>query len=345
MVHGACAQVLFRLRWPSLEPLGPPAATGQPAALRPPLPGSGREGEWPGEWPAASATRLHVLSSVVDNFAIVESDVAHSGSYNRSFAFPSVSARLPPSLRGRIRYRQIRVREVPQMRLCAAGRERASVAGAMRCEHYMRGSLLGEVFAAGAKPTDILVSGDVDEIPRPEYLRPFRDCTIFDPRSSHESHPTVVILLAKAYMYNIGCDTGQDRWSYGPKVGAVFQFDMLRDEPWRRHNGMNSRRWGNTAISAARFADSAWHLTNFMTPEALAKKLEGFFHFRDLSDADRTPSRLSALMARCKSPYPGKKYRFMRWAPPSFGTPDTDALAYISERFPALRAGPRPAKL
>ena len=198
------------------------------------------------------------------------------------------------------------------MRLCAAGRERASVAGAMRCEHYMRGSLLGEVFAAGAKPTDILVSGDVDEIPRPEYLRPFRDCSIFDPRSSHESHPTVVILLAKAYMYNIGCDTGQDRWSYGPKVGAVFQFDMLRDEPWRRHNGMNSRRWGNTAISAARFADSAWHLTNFMTPEALAKKLEGFFHFRDLSDADRTPSRLSELMARCKSPYPGKKYRFMR---------------------------------
>ena len=101
---------------------------------------------------------------LIDTFVIVESDVAHSGSYNRSFAFPSVSARLPPSLRGRIHYRQIRVREVPQMRLCAAGRERASVAGAMRCEHYMRGSLLGEVFAAGAKPTDILVSGDVDEI-------------------------------------------------------------------------------------------------------------------------------------------------------------------------------------
>ena len=53
----------------------------------------------------------------------------------------------------------------------------------MRCENYMRGSLLNEVLAAGARPSDILISSDVDEIPKPEYLRPLRDCGIFTPLS------------------------------------------------------------------------------------------------------------------------------------------------------------------
>ena len=206
----------------------------------------------------------------------------------------------------------------------------------MRCEHYMRGSLLREVLAAGARPTDILVSGDADEIPRPEYLRPFRDCVVFGQASSLRSHPTVVILLAKMYMYDVGCHTGQNRWSYGPKVGAVFQFDMLRDEPWRGGNGMNFRRWGNSAESGARWAESAWHLTNFMPPEALARKLAGFFHFRDFSDADRAPRRLASLMAQCKSPYP-HKYRRMHRETPLLGSPSNDALAYISANFPKLR--------
>ena len=135
-----------------------------------------------------------------------------------------------------------------------------------------------------------------------------------------------------------GCDP-TNCWSYGPKVGAVFQFDALRDEPWRGSNGMNFRRWGNSAESGARWAASAWHLTNFMSPEALARKLSGFFHFRDFSAADRVPSRLARLMAQCKSPYPDK-YKRMRWQAPSLGAPSEDALAYIHASFPALRASP-----
>jgi len=209
----------------------------------------------------------------------------------------------------------------------------------MRCEHFMRGSLLGEVLAAGARPTDILVSGDADEIPRPEFLRPFRECAVFEPGSSLTSHPTVFILLAQMFMYDIGCHTGQNRWSYGPKVGAVFQFDLMRNEPWRGSNGMNYRRWGNSAESGARWAGSAWHLTNFMTADALALKLAGFFHHRDFSGADRAPSRLAQLMAQCKSPYPNK-YRRMARIRPRLGDPAEDAISYIHANFPALRARP-----
>ena len=282
-------------------------------------------------------TRMHVLRNVVDFFVIVEADVSHSGSHNRSLIFPTLRERLKPFM-SRIHYRGIRAREVPQMRSCTDTKRRTTAAGAMRCENYMRGSLLREVLAAGARPTDILVSGDVDEIPRPEYVRPFRDCSIFGPRSNLRSHPTVVILLAKMYMFNIGCHSGQNRWSYGPKVGAVFQFDMLRDEPWRSSSGMNFRRWGNTAESGARWAASAWHLTNFMTPEALSRKLAGFHHFRDFSAADLAPSRLARLMAQCKSPYPDK-YRRMRPQRPTLGSPSEDALAYIQATFPSLGAG------
>jgi hypothetical protein len=287
-------------------------------------------------------TRLHVLSSVVDVFVIVEADVAHSGSYNRSLTFLAARERFRPYLH-RIRYLGLHSRDVPHMRGCTsspgASRGRISANAAMRCEHVMRGSLLREVIAAGAQPTDILISGDVDEIPRPEFITPFRDCELFDGTSTLSSHPAVVIFLAEMRMYNSGCYSGQSRWSYGPKVGAVFQFDLLRDEPWRGSNGMNYRRWGNSAESGPRWANAAWHLTNFMTPEALAKKLEGFFHFRDFSGADRALNRLALLMARCKSPYPDK-YRRMRWQPPKLGSPAVDALAYIDSQFPALRAQP-----
>jgi hypothetical protein len=103
---------------------------------------------------------------------------------------------------------------------------------------------------------------------------------------------------------------------------------------------MNYRRWGNSATSGARWHNSAWHLTNFMTPAALARKLEGFFHFRDFKPADREIGRLARLMAQCKSPYPDK-YRKMRWRRPArLGPPMSDALAYINEHFPSLRAAP-----
>ena len=282
-------------------------------------------------------TRLHVLSSVVDMFVFIEADVSHSGRYNRSLSFPAARGRFL-KYSPKIHYKALHAGQGPHMHDCSdASRGRASAAAAMRCEHIMRGSLLTELIAAGAQRTDIVISGDVDEIPRPEYIRPFRDCTIFGPESTLETHPAVVIMLAQMWMYNIGCHTGQTRWSYGPKVGALFQFDQRRDEPWRGSNGMNFRRWGNSAESGPRWPSSAWHLTNFMTPEALALKLTGFFHFRDFTRADRDPNRLAALMSDCKSPYP-TKYKRMRYEKPQLGHPSEDALAYIAQHFPSLRA-------
>ena len=286
-------------------------------------------------------TRLNVLSSVVDVFVIVEADVAHSGRYRRDLVFPAVKERFRSFL-PRIRYRGVRASETPPKHGCARAPRGVSAKGAMECEHFLRGSLLREVLDAGARPTDILVSSDADEIPKPAYLRALRDCHVFGPSSNLTTHPSVFIMLASMLMYNIGCHTGQNRWSYGPKVGAVFQFDLLRDQPWRFSSGMNYRRWGNTAESGPRWADSAWHLTNFMTPEALSRKLAGFFHFRDFGRADRLPGRLAGLMARCKSPYPSK-YRRMRRARPELGSPTDDALAYIEAHFPALRAQPEVA--
>ena len=146
-----------------------------------------------------------------------------------------------------------------------------------------------------------------------------------------------MLLLAEIFMYNIGCFSGNSRWSYGPKIGAVFQFDTRRDEPWHRKNGMNYRRWGNSAESGPRWEAAAWHLTNFMTPWDFSRKLEGFFHFKQFSRADREPRRLAKLMTQCKTPYPDK-YKRMRMRRPVLGSPFEDALAYIHDHYPALRA-------
>ena len=74
-----------------------------------------------------------------------------------------------------------------------------------------------------------------------------------------------------------------------------------------------------------------------MTADGLAKKLLGFHHFRDFSHSDLELERLAKLIATCKSPYPGK-YRRMGFRETTLGSPDEDALAYINEHFPHLRA-------
>ena len=284
-------------------------------------------------------TRIHVLSSVVDVFVVIEADVAHSGRFNRSLSLPAIlkdNSRLR-RFAGRIHYRGIHVRGDPPVRHCLTTADRASYAAAMRCEHHIRGLLVRELAAAGARPTDIVVSSDADEIPKPEYLRPFKECSLFDSSSNLQTHPAVVIFLAETYMYNIGCPTGQNRWSYGPKVGAFFQFDLKRDQPWSSSNGMNIRRWGNSGTSGPRWENAAWHLTNFMSPARFAAKLEAFFHFRDFTREQRDVRHIKELMDKCKSPYPDK-FKRMRFKSPVVGSASSDALAYIHERFPDLRA-------
>ena len=284
-------------------------------------------------------TRVHILSSIVDVFVVVEADMAHSGLFNRSLVFPAAVKERAGlrQLASRIHYKGIRVRGDPPVKHCLTEVSRASYGAAMRCEHHMRGLLLRELAAAGARPTDIVISSDVDEIPKPEYLWPFKECALFDASSTLQTHPMVTILLAETYMFNIGCPTGQNRWSYGPKVGAFFQFDLKRDQPWSASNGMNIRRWGNSATSGARWENAAWHLTNFMSPQMFASKLEGFFHFRDFTREQRDVGHITELMDKCKTPYPSK-YRRMRYKPPVLGSPSSDALAYIHEHFPKLRA-------
>jgi beta-1,4-mannosyl-glycoprotein beta-1,4-N-acetylglucosaminyltransferase len=144
-------------------------------------------------------TRIHLLAPVVDKFVLVEADISHSGSSKRKLMFPTVQHRFS-AFRHQIWYKALRSKEVALLRTCAGEHARNSYRAAMRCEHVMRGSLFNEVLLAGARPTDILVSSDADEIPRPEFLRVFKDCDIFGPMSDLQSHPTVIILLADMYM-------------------------------------------------------------------------------------------------------------------------------------------------
>ena len=280
-------------------------------------------------------TRLHVLSHVVDVFVIVEADVVFSGQYPRRLVFPETTRRWGAFLE-RIHFRSIRAQDDPRdaywCGLSLDGQRNKSKA--VSCERYIRGSLLRQVLTAGARPDDILVLSDVDEIPRPELLQPFRDCAIFDSENDLAARPTVLALLATTYMFDVGCLAGDDRWAYGPKVGAVFQFDTHRDEPWRLECGMNFHRWETSGPSVA---NASWHLTNFMSPEQLALKLEGFAHFQDFSKSDRSTAKLARHMAKCSSPYP-KKYKNMHRRPPKLGPSSHDALSYIHQHFPQLRA-------
>ena len=175
-------------------------------------------------------TRLNVLSAVVDIFVIVEGDRAHSGLYNRSLAFQHNRA-LYEAFMPRIHYSAFRAATD------AGGKCEHSWlkhgANRLSCENAMRGSLLTQLAIAGASASDLVLLSDVDEIPRPSIVSTLQGCDVYSEASNITTHPSVFILLASMYMFHTRCHTGITRWSKGPKAGAFFQFDILRDEPWR----------------------------------------------------------------------------------------------------------------
>lgn len=109
--------------------------------------------------------RLNELGGVVDVFVLAEATHTHTGRPKELlFARHKHEARFAPFLP---RIQHVIVRDLPIDPTNTNAWDR---------EHFQRDALVRGLREAGAKHTDIVILGDLDEIPRPELVRQVKSC-------------------------------------------------------------------------------------------------------------------------------------------------------------------------
>ena len=218
---------------------------------------------------------------------------------------------------------------------------------------HLRASLTDALFAAGARPDDVVISSDLDEIPKVGFIDAFRRCTVFSIKDTAATQVTTrlfhpvnsFILVASTYFYDTGCQPAHYRWFYGPKVGAFFHFSSLANATADdRQSGINYRRWSNTVFSAPQFDHSAYHLSNFFTVEKMILKMRSFSAFQAFlgkGAALLNRERVDSVIRECKDVFAsGRKYGRMHRIPDHLlsvsNDSSRDALEYVNAHFPHL---------
>ena len=300
--------------------------------------------------------RLHVLDGVVDRFVFIEADRTFSG-LNRTMVFERHWSRFE-RFRDRIVYRAWRAADASAKDALTCDRQRNRDFNSWQCQRLLRGRLSIELLAAGARPEDVVVSSDVDEIPKAGYVDLFRRCTIIDIERENvaRSHPNPFILTASTYFYNTGCQPQYYRWFYGPKIGARFHFDGLSNvsianSPRPKRSNTNYRRWSNTVYSAPQFDHSAWHLSNFFSVERMILKMRSFsayYEFEGKRSALLERARVEQVLQNCSDVFAtGGKYGRMRRvrATVAPNASSRNLLAFVNHHFPHMRPAPSSARV
>lgn len=194
--------------------------------------------------------RLHELDSVVDRFILVEGDKTFTGQRKERLYYHNHHEHWLPS---RLRERIIPVYAVlPDNAPSPWDRET-----------YQRNSIL--LGLGGARPDDVLLMGDVDEIPRAAAVRDVVEHMNGQDQIAFEQTHAM-------YYVNVVCHTMRWRGTQAARVS------------WARHvTPQGMRDYRNRAPFVA---DGGWHFTSLQGAEGLdgyKRKLCGFSHAEEVA--------------------------------------------------------------
>jgi len=191
--------------------------------------------------------RLNELSSVVDHFVIIESAEAHGAArLRKADSFPECLKSFLP----KITYRFLPQLEPPYT---------DGQSGWAR-ENYHRNALMSPVLSLGAKPEDIILVSDADEIPRASAIK----------RYLSGPPPGVSLLRLDHYFYNVNCYSGV--WMRS-SIGTLKAYqDMGGFQAPRGYLGEVIERY------VMALGNAGWHFSSFFSPERLREKLRNFAH-------------------------------------------------------------------
>jgi len=182
--------------------------------------------------------RLHELKDVVDYFVVVESNRTFTGN-PKPLNFDINRAELA-EFKDRIIY--VTVEDMPRE-------------GAWQAEAHQRNCCLRGL--AKAKPGDIIMLSDVDEIPRANVVREQAEAV------SRGDKPSSRLVLNCHYFY-LNSVPGAP-WVYGPVMTDFDSFLKMTPEEWRH-------------AKVDEVYDSGWHFSYFGGKERIVYKIESFSH-------------------------------------------------------------------
>eukprot|EP00879_Flechtneria_rotunda_P004000 GHRR01004241.1.p1 GENE.GHRR01004241.1~~GHRR01004241.1.p1 ORF type:complete len:317 (+),score=5.20 GHRR01004241.1:63-1013(+) len=211
--------------------------------------------------------RLRELEAVVDVFVVLESRMTFRGS-KRDISFPRVLHRLPGAVIAKVRYSVLDALEGDD---------------AWSREHYQRDALFTVALQSpgvSAHAGDILLVSDVDEIPKPAFIRAMKLCDGFRyPLSLH----------AQLRYYAFDTLVGQS-W-HAPRAVLFSQPLQLTASEVRRLSVNDVTVYLNTS----------WHCSYcFDTIAAFQRKLESFSHAEYDTTAIKDPHNIAQMVREGK---------------------------------------------
>lgn len=220
--------------------------------------------------------RLRELSGVVDRFVLVESPRTHSRQ-PKPLWFAENRARFQ-EFADRIIH--VVVQDDPQVLATwePRGRRRFAIE-----DHDRRSMSRG---LTGCRPDDIILTGDVDEIPRASSLRRVIEGMKRGYRSDPAArlwsgflrqpwlvrhgrslfkrhHPRVTVLEQRMYYYFLNCACVNRPWWPGTRLAFFRDFT----------SGYDLRRWGGTRVP-----DAGWHFSFMGGVERIRAKIAAYAH-------------------------------------------------------------------
>ncbi|KAL1503201.1 hypothetical protein AB1Y20_011258 [Prymnesium parvum] len=152
-------------------------------------------------------------------------------------------------------------------------------------DQWQRYSLLGLLIQL-ARPRDIAVLADTDEIARPSVLAALKACFPFD--TTQEEAPTNKYILRSAH-YEFGMHCRRNDWDYGPHayaVGYLFRRFHRREQlrgsgpvPEKKSEAASfSGLRGEGSWRAPVILNAAWHLSSFGNAKTVRAKFMSWSH-------------------------------------------------------------------
>jgi len=253
---------------------------------------------------------LHIetLRRVVDGFVIVESraDIARGARKPAHLSASLASRQFPADLARAIVRLAVLDDNLDERAHPGCGRKPDGYSYTFHSclEAWQRFRLLWELLTnvRAARPEDIVLLADTDEIARPEAIDFLRECYPFG-RGNDSPEPAMIVLEARVYTYGLHCRRTPSLrrevpWQFGPHaftLGFLNRTFLPSSLVAAMHASNGSLRSPTDQKAAASFSasrgqysgfsrptmlDAAWHLTYFGTAAQLVTKFTTWGHAR-----------------------------------------------------------------
>jgi beta-1,4-mannosyl-glycoprotein beta-1,4-N-acetylglucosaminyltransferase len=169
--------------------------------------------------------RLQELYSVVDQIIILESRQTFRGK-PKALAYPRVLSRLPGAAVTKIHYTVL---------------DKLEGSGPWEKETYQRNQLLQLGLASSGfkpEPDDVFIVSDLDEIPKPDFVRAMKTC---------EGIKYPAALLSHYHYYSFDYK-GDYEWDMGPRALTA-----------RQSANLTAQRLRKARPDVAKYSNTSWH--------------------------------------------------------------------------------------